>query len=112
VANLTKSELADRVLEYLGVKPAGQAASVQDSSRVQELVDSAHSRLRAEGLAPFAVSAIPEWAQVPLRDFVAVDAAPMFGKLQNPQAQMAARHELSVQLSSPAPAVPTRPYFY
>ena len=42
-------------------------------------LDAAHERLRKLGLVPFATSAVPPWAQVPLRDLVAGDVAQAFG---------------------------------
>jgi hypothetical protein len=80
VANLTQEELRDRILEHLAVKAAGQAASAEDAALVDELVTSAYDRLNKFGIVPFPLTAIPTWAQTPLRDFVAIDASPSFGK--------------------------------
>jgi hypothetical protein len=79
MADLTKAQLASRILEHLGVKAAGQSASATDSAFVEEAIDAAHERLRKFGLAPFAISAIPPWAQIPLRDYVSGDVAQSFG---------------------------------
>jgi len=79
MATLTKSELADRILEHIGVKAAGQGALAEDSNAIQEAIDSAHARLRREGKVKFVTSLIPEWAWTPLRDYVAAEVASMFG---------------------------------
>ena len=79
MADLTKAQLAARVLEHLGVKSAQNAAAASDDAFVQEAIDAAHDRLRPFGLVPFATSAIPTWAQTPLRDYVAIDVAQAFG---------------------------------
>ena len=79
MADLTKAQLAARVLEHLGVKAATQSANSADTVFVEEAIDAAHDRLRKFGLMPFATSAIPSWAQTQLRDYVAGDVAQAFG---------------------------------
>ena len=79
MANLTKAQLAARVLEHLGVKSAADSVEASDDAFVQEAIDAAHDRLRRFGLVPFATSAIPTWAQIQLRDYVAGDVAQAFG---------------------------------
>ena len=79
MANLTKAQLSARVLEHLGVKAGVQSANASDDALVQEAIDAAHERLRKFGLVPFATSAIPPWAQIQLRDYVAGDVAQAFG---------------------------------
>lgn len=80
MANLTKAQLADRVLEKLRVKAAGQSARAEDKSLAEQAIDSAHAELRKRGLVPFATSAIPEWAQRPLIAWVAAEISEEFGK--------------------------------
>jgi hypothetical protein len=79
MANLTKAALRNRVLEHLGVLAAGETAAAADQTLVEEAIDAAHERLRKFGLAPFATSAIPSWAQIQLRDVVAGDVAQAYG---------------------------------
>ena len=79
MATLTKAQLRNRVLQHLGVLGSGQTARADDADVVDEAIDAAHARLRKPGLVPFATSAVPEWAQVPLRDYVAGDVAQLFG---------------------------------
>jgi hypothetical protein len=79
MADWTKAMLSSNVLQYLGVTPAGQAASSEDDTLCQSVIDSVHEQLEKLGLAPFATSAIPEWAQWPLVKYVAMETAPAFG---------------------------------
>ena len=79
MADLTKAALGARVLEHLGVLAAGETAATVDTTWVAEAIDAAHDRLRKLGYVPFATSAIPSWAQIPLRDIVAGDMAQSYG---------------------------------
>jgi hypothetical protein len=114
MATLTKAQLSARVLEHLGVKSAANAANGHDDATVQEAIDAAHAKLRRFGLAPFATSAIPEWAQIPLRDYVTGDVAQGFGMsgqrlMEFKAAAQAAERELYRQTSGtrqPMPIVP------
>jgi hypothetical protein len=100
MADLTRAEMIDRVLEHIGVKPAGQSATAEDSALVGEAIDAAHDRLNKFGLVPFATSAIPTWAQVPFRDFVAGDVGQSFGFGERfKPSQAAAERELARQLA-------------
>lgn|SRR5574343_644388 len=80
MADITKAELRDLVLKHLGVLAVGQSANASDAALVELCIDSAHDRLNKKGLVPFALTAIPSWAQIPLRDYVAIDVSPSFGK--------------------------------
>jgi hypothetical protein len=79
MANLTRAEMIDRVLEHLGVKPAEQSASAADVKAVGEVLDSCHARLRAENRALFETQSVPPDAQIPFRDVVALDCSTLFG---------------------------------
>ena len=113
MANWTAIVLRDRVLEHLSQKAAGQAAAPEDATLVDELVVAAHDRLRTIGLAPFAINAIPAWAQVPFRDYVAGDAGSSFGlgESQKP-GQFAAEKELrrQVAIRKPPLRIKINPY--
>lgn len=117
MATLTKSAMADRVLEHLGIKAQGQSSSSEDNDRVQEALDSAHDELRFHNMAPFELSAVPEWAQPALRDYVAADVAPLFGvplaRVFGAQAskegvQMTAKKRLGRQVSGRRHPVPVQ----
>jgi hypothetical protein len=100
VADLTKAQLRNRVLQHLGVLAAGQDPSAEDADLVDEAIDAAHDRLNKYGLTPFATSAIPSWAQTPLRDYVAGDVARSFGLGDSFKAQQPlAERELARQVS-------------
>lgn len=79
MASLTAAEFRNRVLEHIGYKPAGQGVGAEDGNLADEIVTAAHARLRTVGLAPFAISSIPEWAQIAFRDYVAGDIGGSFG---------------------------------
>jgi hypothetical protein len=79
MATKTQADIAALVLEALGVKAASQSASAEDTAAASDAVSSAYYRLRYEQKAPFSLSSIPEWAWIPLRDFVARDLVNTFG---------------------------------
>lgn len=113
MANLTKQELRDRVLEHLGVKAAGQNASAEDAALVDEAIDAAHDKLNKFGLVPFPTSAIPPYAQTLLRDYVAGDIGGSFGfgdAFKN--GQFAAERELARQVSGYKPNLRTRAEYF
>ena len=113
MATLTQAELRNRILEHLGVKAAGQSASAEDSGLVDEALESSHSILRKFGLCPFALTAIPDWAQPGLRDYVAADVSPAFGKAVDVIATKAvAERELSRQLARHKSELRTMPDYY
>ena len=118
MATWTKSELATAVLQNLGVLAAGETAASEDSNSVQASIDSVHAQLRSKGLVPFATSAIPEWAQLPLRDYVAFDVANVFGLGPQRRAELAqgkqiAEIELRKQTNTMQPSgVPVASCFY
>jgi hypothetical protein len=104
MATWTAETLRNRALEHIGIKPAGQAARAEDASLVDDAVTAAHAQLRSRGLAPYPTSAIPEWAQIPLRDYVAGDIGPAFGfgNAFKP-GQMAAENAMYIQCTVEKP---------
>lgn len=117
MASITKAALRNRVLEHLGVLAAGETPATVDQTWVEEAIDAAHDRLRKAGLAPFAISAVPSWAQIGLRDIVAADVAQSYGmsaqRLMEFQqrAQMGER-ELARQVAGPKPSLRVRARYY
>lgn len=111
MADIAKAALRNRVLEHLGVLAAGETAATADATLVDELVDAAHEELRRFGLVPFATSAIPSWAQDPLKLYTAAMAGPAFGKYSLPEIEAmkaAARRTLATQVAGykhPIPVV-------
>lgn len=117
MADWTKATLADRALEVMGVLASGQTANTEDSTRVEEIADSVYGRLRSEGLAPFALDTIPPWAQIPLRDIVALEAAPLFGITGQKKADTVfnanrGNLELRKQVASKRNPAPVRARYY
>lgn len=113
MADWTAVELRDRVLENVGAKAAGQAASAEDASLVDAAVIAAHDRLRTLSIAPFDLSAIPPWAQTLLRDYVAGDVGREFGlgdSLKPAQAQ--AERDLHRQCAIRKPSVRIRAEYF
>lgn len=104
MAAIAKAALRNRILEHLGVLAAGETAATVDQTWVDEAIDAAHERLRKFGLVPFATSAIPSWAQIPLRDVVAGDVAQSYGMsaqrlLEFKQAAIVGERELARQVA-------------
>jgi hypothetical protein len=117
MATMTIAEIADRTLEHLGIKPAGQNASAEDAQRVIEIVTSVLSKLRYENLAPFEVTAIPEYAQLSVRDISAAECASLYGlsgeRLQVVlQGREMARLDLSRQTAAKKPPIAVRPFWF
>lgn len=79
MATLTRLQMVDKVMRRLGVLGAGQSAGANDAAEVGQVLDNLHDEYRALGLAPFATSAFPTWAQEPFAKIIGEDAAPYFG---------------------------------
>ena len=99
---MTKAELRRRILQHLGRLAATETPTSEDAAIVDEAIDSAHSRLEHLGVAPFETSAIPAWAQIPMRDYVSGDLAGTFGldaqaRLEHKQLQQLALSQLHEQ---------------
>lgn len=80
MADIDRAALIDMVLQHLVVLGVGQTASAEDVDLVGKAVDSAYDRLNKLGLVPFLIEVIPSWAQIPLRDYVAIDCSPSYGR--------------------------------
>lgn len=83
MATMSSAELAEQVLSFLGVKAQGQNPSADDLDLVTKTLDSVVDGLRPTATVTFALTAIPEWAQIPLKEMVAHKVAPHFGRQQN-----------------------------
>lgn len=79
MATMTAAEMADRVLENLGIKAAGESASAEDATLAIEAVTSVRAELVRDGIAQWAADVIPEWAQLPVRDLVSFELRNAFG---------------------------------
>ena len=104
MADWTQGDWADDALELLGVKPGTQAASADDKNKATEYALAAYERLLKRFHLPFAISAIPEWAQIPLSNYLAADLAPVFGFRESlgywESRRQWARSELAEQMAS------------
>lgn len=76
----SKATLANKTLEWMGVKPIGQAVSGEHSTFVQEAYESLYDDLQDSDLAPFAIGAVEDWAKWGLVYILAVRVGPRFGK--------------------------------
>lgn len=117
MANLTRDEVANRALEALGVKAAGQDSSAEDLNRAGESVDGIYNMLRKEQLAPFAVSAVPEWAQSALIHLSALDLVATFGttasRLETIRTLASkGRSDLATQVASTRAPIPIRAEYF
>lgn len=90
--------MIEKVLLRLGVLAAGQTASAEDSTLVGGVLDSLVSQYRHRGLAPFATSAFPEWAQEPFAKIISADAGPYFGKYEMQAERKVGERELAEQM--------------
>lgn len=109
--------LRERILQHLGVVGAGQVPSSEDAEIVDEAIDIAFAKLRKMNLAPFAVDAVPEWAQDSMRDYVSYMVAGTFGvgpqkTAQLYQEQQLALASLRLQVASSLSAEPVRTWYY
>lgn len=116
MADKTRAQMIDWILEVVGAKPAGQSASAEVGDVAGRYYDSAYARLRKRGLVPFGSGAVPEWAQAPLAHYVARDCAATFGvtgeqlgKLEL-EANWSVR-ELTEQVAVEPQEVPIRPHW-
>lgn len=99
MATMTAAEIRDMALEHIGVKAAGQSASAEDASLTEKVITAVVSRFARDGLITFAESAVPEWAQLALRDLVAFEISPSFGVPKNYDEERAAKATLAAQTS-------------
>lgn len=79
MANWTDTDLANKTLEHLSVKAAGNSASSEDLNLVTEEWLGLYSRLNLKGYIIFDYNAIPEWAQGPLKKILSEEIATHFG---------------------------------
>ena len=117
MATKTRAEMIDLTLERLGVKAATVAATAEQSTAAGRVLDSLHSRLRKEELAPFALALTEEWAWIPLADIAAYELAPDYRITGQALADLRAneqrgREELSRQTAGKKQPVKARLRFF
>jgi hypothetical protein len=89
---MVRADMVSLILEMLGVKAAGQSAPSEDSSTASTGLGSIYDRLEADGLAPFELSAIPDWAITPIATMCAYELCPHFGITGERLADIASRY--------------------
>lgn len=116
MATMSASDMADFVLERLGVKAQGQAASGAEGQTALVVVEAVFAQLQRDGVASFELSAIPEWAQLPFANMVAVELAPSFGITGERMALFMAAadkgHKDIAAHSSSRPPIPIKPFWF
>lgn len=97
MATKTRADLVAQALYNLGVMPAGQDASDEDTSAVDNHVDGVLARLSAKGVVTVTDdNEIPvEWLNT-LADLLADDAAAEFGAQRNPQKVLMSENDLRI----------------
>ena len=78
MATKTRAEMISWVLENIGIKAATVTARDEDSTKAGRAIDALFERHRKDGLAPYATSAFPEWAQQPFVDLASRDLLPIY----------------------------------
>lgn len=114
---MTKVELRQAVLEYMGVVAAGEISSYEDGKLVDDTIDASMAELKGLSLAPFDVSAIPAWAQISIRDYVAGHLVNTFGlnpslRMELAAGQARALQQLSRQLRQERITPPIKARYY
>jgi hypothetical protein len=110
---MTQAEVAQRALQAIGIAPAGDSPSAEDSNRASEVVAAVYAMLRKERLINFAISAVPEWAQQALIHLTGLELCAEFGiggeRLQNVSLlAQKGRSDLSIQMMAMRQPAPTK----
>jgi hypothetical protein len=79
MATFTVVQLSDVLLEHLGVKAAGQAASAEDATKAAEAIGMVKAELERDDVARWTDDAIPDWAALAIRDAAAFELRNTFG---------------------------------
>lgn len=78
--SITKATLRNRVLQHLTVLGAGESASSEDATLVDDAIDALNEELVTRGVATWATSAIPDDVADAMKRFVAGRVRSSFGK--------------------------------
>lgn len=93
--DIDKATLRNTVLEHLGVlSPGDTAPQAADVTLVERVIDAAYDELRKSVQIDFPLSAVPPWAQLGLRTWVAAECSGSFGKPM-PQDEIERQKELA-----------------
>jgi hypothetical protein len=77
---ITKAVLRNRVLLHLTVLGAGETASAEDATLVDDAIDGENAVLQALGVSTWGTDAIPDEVAEPLKRYMAGRLASSFGK--------------------------------
>lgn len=97
MATKTRAEMITLTMRRLGVLGQGASASAADAAIVGDALDSIHDQLRKKGLANYATSAFPMWAQEPFAKVLGEEVAPYFG-LERPGWRKSGELDLAEQM--------------
>lgn len=117
MATWTSTNLANAVLENIGIKSAGQDAAAEDLLLITKLWASVYPQLRRLGLAPWGSEAIEEAFQEPLAKYMAGQALDKFvvtgarAQLLNAMADLGYK-QLQEQAASDRSVAPIRPDYF
>lgn len=79
MATFTVAQMADILLEHLGVKAAGQAASPDDAIKAAQTIGMVKSELDRDEVSRWGDDSIPDWAALAVRDVAAFELRNTFG---------------------------------
>lgn len=97
---VTKTLLANKVLEKLGRISAGESVDSDDQSLCDDAYDSVYEELRARHLVDWgSAESIPTWAMLHVRDIVANRIANDFGLPRNADEEELAMQRMAKQIS-------------
>jgi hypothetical protein len=108
----TKDRLRNRVLQHLGVLGLAEIATPAQKEAIGDIVEATIEQLRAHRVISFDSHGIPDWAMLPLRDYVAYRAASSLRIDLNRIPQLKMDHDMAwaelkkqAATSAPPPAV-------
>lgn len=91
----TRTDLIERAATELGVLPAGQPLSDEDSATIDALLDPLTRQLSLDCVVDIAdTSAVPSEYFLPLARLLANEASPSFGITWSAETRMANEHQL------------------
>ena len=108
----TKSQLATAVLQQLSVLAAEEAASADDSNTVQTIYEDRLERLYDDELAYWLADEIPEAVFRAVVILIANEAAPTFGQIFDPSAELYAEGLLKKHNTKQSTGEPIEAVYY
>lgn len=97
----TRDKLRNDVLQNLGILGTGQVATASQKKVVGDIIDRCFGQLATHGVISFTTTTIPDWAMLPLRDYVSGYAAlPLNASPQRMEIFLAERTEAFRELKA------------